>query len=55
VLKDMRLITGEADALGASLMTSDAVRDQVAAACAAGFGASDMSALGRFLRDEEAQ
>lgn len=53
VLKDMGLITGQAEAAGTSLATAGAVRDEVAAACAAGFGASDMASLARWLRRED--
>jgi metal-dependent amidase/aminoacylase/carboxypeptidase family protein len=50
---DMGLITGQAEAAGTSLATAGAVRDEVAAACAAGFGASDMASLARWLRRED--
>ena len=52
VLKDMGLIAGEAAGLSSPLATADAVRSEVAAACAAGFGASDMASLARWLRQE---
>jgi 3-hydroxyisobutyrate dehydrogenase-like beta-hydroxyacid dehydrogenase len=51
-LKDLRLIGSAAKSLSIDLLAAEAVRDEVAAACSAGFGNQDMSALARFLRSD---
>lgn len=52
VHKDMRLITAFARDLGLALPATAAVSEEVAAACAAGFGHRDMAALSRFIGHE---
>ncbi len=47
--KDLRLITEFARDQGVSATVADAVRAEVAGACAAGYGDQDMAALARFL------
>jgi len=49
--KDLRLITDFAEAQGVPALVVEAVREQVAAACAAGRGEEDMAALARYLGD----
>lgn len=48
--KDLGLITDFAREQGVAAVVADAVRDEVAAACAAGFADDDMAALARFLQ-----
>lgn len=52
VLKDMGLITAEAAGGGSPLRVAEAVKDEVAAACAGGFGRMDMATLAHWLRAE---
>jgi 3-hydroxyisobutyrate dehydrogenase-like beta-hydroxyacid dehydrogenase len=52
VRKDLQLITALARDLGVSLPATQAVAEQVAAACAGGFGSQDMAALCRFVARE---
>jgi 3-hydroxyisobutyrate dehydrogenase len=49
--KDLRLITEFAQAQGVPALVVEAVRSEVAAACAAGRGDQDMAALARYLGD----
>ncbi len=51
-LKDMNLITGFANERGVDAVVAEAVRDEVARACANGFGDADMAGLARFLESE---
>ncbi len=52
VRKDLQLITALARDLGVSLPATQAVAEQVAAACASGIGPQDMAALCRFVARE---
>lgn len=52
VLKDLDLITGFADDLGSAIPATRAVRDEVADACAAGYGDRDMAQVFRYLTGE---
>ena len=52
VRKDLQLITALARDLGVSLPATQAVAEQVAAACAGGFGSQDMAVLCRFVARE---
>jgi hypothetical protein len=48
----MGLITAEAADGGSPLRVAEAVKDEVAAACAGGFGRMDMATLAHWLRAE---
>jgi 3-hydroxyisobutyrate dehydrogenase-like beta-hydroxyacid dehydrogenase len=52
VSKDLRLITTFARDIDVCLPATEAVAEEVAAACAAGFAAQDMAALSRFVGRE---
>ncbi|MHB1165834.1 MAG: NAD(P)-dependent oxidoreductase [Candidatus Nanopelagicales bacterium] len=51
-LKDLDLITGFAEELGSPVPATRAVRDEVADACAAGYGDRDMAQVFRYLTGE---
>jgi 3-hydroxyisobutyrate dehydrogenase-like beta-hydroxyacid dehydrogenase len=54
VSKDLRLITAFAHGVGARLPATEAVAEEVAAACVAGFADHDMAALSRFVGGQPA-
>jgi len=54
VSKDLRLITTFARGIGVRLPATEAVAEEVAAACVAGFADQDMAALSRFVGREHA-